>query len=127
MTQLSKKTFSFTLIFFLACILLGCSPEIRHINSDVCLIQHGNSAKNVMEILGPPNIRKQTETGELWTYYSAQKSPLKRTPGVNLMFGTVTYDVIHVTFANNIVTNCQYRYANEAEFKQAKLDSEKEE
>ena len=127
MTQLSKKIFSFTFIFSLAFILLGCSPEVRHINSDVCLIQHGNSTKNVMDILGPPNIKKQTETGELWTYYSARKSPLKRTPGINLIFGTVTYDVIHVTFANDIVTNCQYRYANEEEFKQAKLASEKKE
>ena len=80
-----------------------------------------------MDVLGPPNSKKQTEYGELWTYYTPQKSPLKRTPGVNLLFGTVSYDVVHVTFTSSVVSNCQYRHATEEEFKQSKIATTEEE
>lgn len=121
MTEISKKTCTFSLLCGLIFILFGCSAPVRHINSDVCLVQQGNSPKEVMAVLGPPNLKKQTAAGELWTYYSAKESPLKRTPGVNLLFGTVSYDVVHVSFVNNVVSNCQYRHATESEFEQSEI------
>lgn len=121
MTEISKKTCTLSLLCGLILMLFGCSAPVRHINSDVCLVQQGNSPKEVMDILGPPNMKKQTATGELWTYYAAKESPLKRTPGVNLLFGTVSYDVVHVSFVNNVVANCQYRHATEPEFEQAQI------
>lgn len=113
----------FAFICLISLPLSGCSGQVRHINSDVCLVKRGNSAKEVMDILGPPNSKTSTENGELWTYYTARKSPLKRTPGLNLLFGSVSYDIIHVTFADNTVANCQYRHANEEEFNKFKNDS----
>jgi hypothetical protein len=127
MIHFLKKTVYFALVFTLICVSFGCSSSIRHISSDVCLVKQGNSPKEVMDILGSPQVKTETDTGELWTYYTARKSPLKRTPGINLLFGTVTYDVIYVTFEDNIVANCQYRHANEQEFKQAKIVSTTEE
>ena len=121
MTEISKKTFYLALLSGLSLIIFGCSTSVRHLNSDVCLVQQGNSPKQVMDILGSPNLKKETQTGELWTYFSALESPLKRTPGVNLMFGSVSYDVVHVTFINNQVSDCQYRHATEQEFKQSEI------
>lgn len=121
MTQFSKKILTLSLFFCLASIISGCSSPVRHMSSDVCLVQQGNSPKDVVNILGPPMVKKQTATGELWTYYSAQKSPLKRTAGVNLMFGTISYDVVHVSFVNNLVSDCQYRHATEQEFEQSQI------
>jgi outer membrane protein assembly factor BamE (lipoprotein component of BamABCDE complex) len=127
MSFLSTKTVYFTAIYALTLFLFGCSSSVRHICSDVCLVKQGNTPKQVMDILGPPNMKTPTETGELWNYYTAQQSPLKRTPGVGMLFGTVTYDVIHITFTDNVVSNCQYRHANEQEFKQFKKDSKAKE
>ncbi len=121
MTKIFKKILTFSLFFCLASIIPGCSSPVRHMSSDACLVQQGNSPKDVMDILGRPRVKKQTATGELWTYYSAQKSPLKRTAGVNLLFGTVSYDVVHVSFVNNLVSDCQYRHATEQEFEQSEI------
>lgn len=122
MSFLSTKTVYFTAIYALTLVLFGCSGSVRHISSDVCLVKQGNSAKQVMDILGSPNMKTPTETGELWSYYTAQESPLKRTPGIGLVFGTTTYDVIHITFTEGVVSNCQYRHANAKEFEQFKKD-----
>ncbi len=122
-----KKTFCFSLVFTFIVAIFGCSSSVRHISSDVCLVKQGNSQKEVIDILGSPKVKTETPKGEMWTYYVAQKSPLKRTPGMNLLFGTVTYDVIYVTFQDNIVANCQYRHANEQEFKRAQIDPKAEE
>ncbi len=127
MNQFLKKIVHSLLIYSLALFLFGCGAPVRHMNSDVCLIKQGNSPKEVMTVLGVPNVKSETSTGELWTYYSAQKSALKRTPVMRMMFGTISYDVVYVTFANNMVSNCQYRYANVDEFKQSKIDLPKEE
>ncbi len=127
MIEISKKTCLLALLCTLTSLIFGCSSPVHHMSSNVCLVQQGNSPKEVMDVLGPPNVKKQIATGELWTYYTAQKSPLKRTPGVNLMFGTVTYDVVHITFVNSVVSDCQYRYATEEEFKQSNIAQTAEE
>ncbi len=127
MNHIFKKPLYFALIYLLTFALFGCSTPVRHMSSDVCLVKPGNSPKEVMDVLGPPNSKKPTNTGELWTYFTAQESPLKRTPGIGYVFGTTTYDVVHVTFANNTVANCQYRHANEEEFKQSEINTKKEE
>lgn len=127
MTHIFRKTLYLTLIYAIIFLVSGCGSSVRHISSDVCLVKQGNSTKEVMDVLGPPNMKTVTKTGELWTYYASQESPMKRTPGLGLMFGTVTYDVIHVTFTDGLVSNCQYRHANEKEFKQFKNNCQLEE
>lgn len=127
MSQLSRKTLYFSLIYLVTLVLFGCGSEVRHINSDVCLVKPGSTTKQVMDVLGPPNIKTTTEDGELWTYYTAKESPMKRTPGLGLIFGTTTYDVVHVTFTGDVVSNRQYRHANEKEFQKFKNDCQLEE
>lgn len=100
----------------------GCSKEpIRHLSSDSCLIAQGTTKQDVLTYMGTPNFKKETETGEIWTFVQEHKSPLKKTPILKWIFGTVSYDLVYISFSGDIVTNCQYRAASEEEYEQSNL------
>lgn len=108
----------------LALVLLvmsaGCSKEpIRHLSSDSCLIAQGTTKQDVLTFMGTPQFKKQTADNESWIFVQEHKSLLKKTPVLNWMFGSVSYDLVYITFSGDIVSNCQYRAVNEAEYKQA--------
>lgn len=104
--------------------LSGCSNKpIRHLSSDACLIAQGTTKKDVLTYMGAPSVKRQTDTGEQWVFIQEHKSALKKTPVLNWLFGTVTYDLVYITFSGDIVTNCQYRSATEEEFGQSSLSS----
>ncbi|MBU0680698.1 MAG: hypothetical protein KKD73_04670 [Proteobacteria bacterium] len=100
----------------------GCSKEpVRHLSSDSCLIAQGTTKQDVLTYMGTPKFKKVTEGGEIWTFVQEHLSLLKKTPVLNLMFGSASYELVYITFVGDIVTNCQYRAANEEEYKQSTL------
>lgn len=100
----------------------GCSKEpIRHLSSEACLITQGTTKNDVLTYMGTPQFKKQTETGEIWTFAQENKSLLKKTPVFKWVFGSVSYDLVYITFTGDIVTNCQYRAASEKEYEDPAL------
>lgn len=114
----------YTLRPLLCCLLLvmllflsGCSKEpIRHLSSDACLIAQGTTRNDVVTYMGTPRFKNTTESGETWIFVQEQKSLLKKTPVVNWVAGSITYDLVYITFTGDSVTNCQYRSVNEEEY-----------
>ncbi len=100
-------------------ILSGCffRGQVRHLTSDVCLINENLRKEEVLQLMGPPELRNLTPEGtELWVYYDARKSFLRKLPLVGPGLGYVRYDVVTVNFVEEIVQRCNYRFFSEEEF-----------
>lgn len=118
-----------TLRSLLCCLALlmvlfsaGCSKTpIRHLSSEACLITQGTTKTDVLTYMGTPQFKKKTDTGEMWTYVQENKSTLKKTPVLNWAFGSISYDLVYITFIGDTATNCQYRAATEKEYRASTL------
>ena len=118
---------SFFCCISLAIVLLasGCSKEpIRYLNSDACLIAQGTTKKDVLTFLGTPKFTRTTESSEIWTFVQEHKSLLKKTPLLSRVGGSISYDLVFITFSGDIVTNCQYRLVNEEEYQKSLFDQD---
>ncbi|HIJ79595.1 MAG: hypothetical protein OEY01_12585 [Desulfobulbaceae bacterium] len=97
----------------------GCYSHdlVRHLNSDICLITPQLTAKEVVSYLGVPDKKQTSADGEIWVYYDAQKSTLRKTPFIGNHLGYIDYDVVTIIFRGDQVHTCVYRSFNEDEFK----------
>ena len=112
------------LVLLLILFLAGCHRQpVRHLSSDACLLLPGNTTKQeVLSYLGTPDQRRMDpQQGEMWVYYEANKSFLRKTPLLGDNLGDEQYDVVVVTFQNDQVRTCVYRSFTEEQFKQADL------
>ncbi len=108
------------LTLLMVLFVAGCSKEpIRHLSSDACLIAQGTTKQDVITYMGTPRFKKETATGEVWIFVHENESALKKTPVPNWFFGTVSYDLVYITFSGDIATNCQYRAASEQEYRES--------
>ena len=96
----------------------GCSSQdtIRHLNSDICLITPKLTPKEVVSYLGVPDKKQTSANGEIWIYYDAKKSTLRKTPLIGDRLGHLDYDVVTILFTGDQVHSCIYRSFNEDEF-----------
>ena len=108
-------------VLLLSLLFAGCSggKPVRHLSSDAILLIPGKTVKKeVISYMGEPEERRKKENGEeVWIYYQARKSLMRKTPYVGERLGHEEYDVVNVTFSGETLTSCVYRLFGEEEFK----------
>lgn len=100
---------SFVLFLLTALALSGCYMKpVRHLASDVALIQVGKSTKEDVTIfLGEPDDVAQDKEGrELWHYRDKNTNLLQKTPMVGSTFGAPEYTHVVVAFSSGVATAC---------------------
>ena len=118
-----SKRYTFLVLLFLIffSVLSACSnKQVRYLASDVCMISPEKTTKQeVLGILGQPNEQYAEPTGEeVWVYYNAKTDLISETPYIGDKVGDEQFEMVKVTFVNNIVRSSVYRSLSEEEYKQ---------
>jgi len=108
----------FLILIFLACYLSGCyTTPVRHLASDIALLQVGKSSKeDVIVYLGEPD--EQVDLGEgtqKWLYREKKTRFFQKTPLVGSKFGSPEVNQVVVTLRNDVVSACDYSYSDEGD------------
>jgi hypothetical protein len=112
------------LLIVLVALLPGCYKQsIRHVASDISLLQSGSTTREeVLLYWGEPEQRRfDAENREVWIYYQVKKSFLRRTPIIGGSMGSEQYDLAIITFDGDVVRNCTYRSLTEREMKKFEM------
>lgn len=108
-------------------VIPGCAGKepVRHLTSDVCLINPGvNTKKDVAALMGQPDKRYiHPKKGETWIYYQVKKSFRRKLPYIGKSLGHEEYEVVTFTFSGDTVRTCLYRAFDEDEFKQSGIET----
>jgi hypothetical protein len=102
----------------------GCAKKnVRHLASDVSLITPEKTTKEqVLTYLGPPDEENEmADGGETWIYYDVKKTALHNTPYIGDKIGDKKYEMVKVTFGDEIVQTCIYRLLTDEEFSEGQL------
>jgi len=121
-----RKYALFFLLTTMAALIAACaSHEVRHLASDASLVAPGQtSQQQILGLLGPPDQKeKLAQGGELWRYYQANKSLLRKTPYIGDHLGYEKYDVLTITFRDQRVVECVYRQLDEEDFAKLGIDA----
>ena len=106
-------------ILFLALLLVGCSgTPTRHLVSDVCMIQAGQTSRaDVLKLMGDPDSKRMvTPEREEWVYYEESRALLQDTPLVGAAFDPDGYHMVVITLSGDIVSRCHYSGYEDDEF-----------
>ena len=104
--------------------MAGCAKKnVRHLASDVCLITPQKTTKEqVLTYLGQPDEQNEmADGGETWIYYNVKKTALRDTPYIGNKIGDKKYEMVKLTFGDEIVQTCIYRLLTDGEFSEGKL------
>ena len=104
--------------------MAGCAKKnVRHLASDVSLITPEKTTKGqVLTYLGQPDEQNEMADGsETWIYYDVKKDALHGTPYIGDKIGDKKYEMVKVTFGDEIVQTCIYRLLTDEEFSEGKL------
>jgi len=96
--------------------LFGCyTKPVRHLVSDVALLNVGKSTRqDVLVFLGEPDEQQVIGNGvEQWTYEDEDKTFLEKFPYVGKHFGSPEYNPAVATLTNGIVTDCTFLSTDE--------------
>ena len=120
---MASKINSFLLLFLALSIFSGCyTKPVRHLASDIALLQVGKSTReDVVVFLGEPD--EQQELGEgvqKWLYREKNMSLLQKTPLVGSRIGAPEFNQVVVTLRNGVVSACDYSYSDEDDMDWAK-------
>lgn len=111
-----KKRYIIGTVFLM---LLGCATKepVRHLSSDVCLVMPESTSKaEVLSFLGEPNLREPKGNGdETWIYYKKNETLLRKIPGVGKELGSLSYEIVTVSFVGEQVRTCVYRQLGKEE------------
>ena len=113
------RSLSIVSLLFLALFVAGCSgTPTRHLVSDVCMIQAGQSTReDVVVLMGEPDSKRMvTAETEEWTYYEEDRSMLQDTPLVGGAFNADGYNMVVITLSGDMVATCNYRGYDDDEF-----------
>jgi hypothetical protein len=113
----SRKT-SFFILVFLCCLIEGCySTPVRHLSSDIALLQVGKSTKqDVIIYLGEPDDQIEEADGiQKFLYREKNNSFFRNTPLIGKKLGTSEVDQVVVTMKNGVVTACEYSYITDGD------------
>jgi hypothetical protein len=111
------------LFLFLAFCLSGCySKPVRHLASDIALLQVDKSTReDVVIFLGDPDEQQVLGEGvEKWLYKEKNVSLLQKTPLLGSKLGSPEFNQVVVTLRDGVVISCDYSYANEGDMGWAK-------
>ncbi len=112
----------FVILPLIIFVLTGCfrHEPVRHLAAEAALITpHQTTKQEVLSYLGEPEERQSvSENREVWIYYQADKSLLRKTPLVGNKMGNLEYDVLNVSFTGDVADNCVYRRLDEETFRQ---------
>ncbi len=120
---MASKMYSYLTILLAVCILGGCyTTPVRHLASDVALLQVGTSTKeDVIIYLGEADEQQDMGDGvQKWLYKEKNVSLLQRTPLVGSKLGSPEYNRVVVTLKNGIVSACDYGHSDEDDMDWAK-------
>jgi len=109
-----------------AAMLGGCFSRhpVRHLASDIGLVNRGASVEEVQAILGPPDHQKKEANVDVWIYVESRKSFLRKTPYLGDRLGSERFEVATVSFRNGLVVDTSYRALSEEEFSRLGLPRE---
>ena len=99
---------------------VGCARyPVRHLASDASLIVPGHTTKkDVVSYMGPPDKKvDEQEQKEVWYYYEAKKSLLRKTPYIGNRLGQEEYDIVIISYSGDVVDTCTFRLMDEEGFK----------
>lgn len=109
----------FALLFALL-LLGGChTTQVRHLASDASLVKPGQTTvQEVRKYLGEPDGQREVSPGITeFVYYQDRPGLFGTAPVLGSMTGPTGYEMIVITIANNVVTNCDFRSFNESDRK----------
>ncbi len=113
------RLFSGFIVLILLLISVGCaSTPTRHLASDVILIQPGVSTRaEVLIYLGEPDGTRTISPGvDEFVYHEKRKSRLSRIPMLGSFIDDKGYEMVIITFADDIVNELQFRTFNRADY-----------
>lgn len=95
---------------------------VRHLASDIALLQVGTSTRqDVVIFLGEPDEQQAMGEGvEKWLYREKNTSLLQKTPLLGKRLGSPTFNQVVVTLKDGVVAACEYSYADEDDMDWAK-------
>lgn len=117
------KINSFLLLFLALSALGGCyTKPVRHLASDIALVQVGKSTpQDVVVFLGEPDEQQDLDDGvQKWLYREKNVGLLQKTPLVGSKFGSPIYNQVVVTIKNGVVSACDFSHSDESEMDWAK-------
>lgn len=103
------------LCLFLLSATAGCyNTPVRHLSSDVALIDVGTSSRSdVLVYLGEPDDQViQGDGVERWLYNDTRKTFIEGAPVVGKYLGTPEEIQVIVTLQNNVVQDCTFTSAD---------------
>lgn len=106
-------------------VFQGCAGQpVRHLASDASLVVPGSSTRQeVQQLLGPPDQQEgNVEQGEIWQYRQVNKSLLRKAPYVGNALGNQNYDVLTITFQNDIVKASVFRNFDDEKLSGLEID-----
>jgi len=122
---------SYRLVLHAALILLllggltACASrgyQARHLAADLSLLAPAADEREVLAIMGPPDLRRSlAEGGEEWLYLEARQSRMRRSRVVGGWLGHEDYHLAVITLRDGRMTNSTYRALTEAEFRKFDL------
>ncbi len=109
------------IICLLFCLIsvTGCyNKTVRHLASEVILIEPKSSSKNdVLTCLGEPDTWRMLANGnEEWLYIEKIQSDFQRTPLVGRFLDDEAVDSVRVVFVDDIVQSCAFKRFTRDEF-----------
>ena len=113
----------FLLPLLLSIGLVGCYMKpVRHLASDVALVQVGKSTKEDVTIyLGEADdIAQDKEGRELWHYRDLNTNLLQKAPLVGKSFGSPEIVHVVVTFTGGLVSSCDFSLSDADDLSWAK-------
>lgn len=114
---------SLVVSLLLALAVSGCYMKpVRHLASDVALVQVGKSTKEDVTIfLGEPDDIAQDQEGrELWHYRDKNTNLLQKTPMVGSRFGSPEIIHVVVSFTGGVVSSCDFSLSDADDMSWAK-------
>lgn len=115
-----RQALSLGLIILLLLATAACASRtqpVRHLAADVSMIAQGDSERNVMAMIGPPDIRRAlTDGGEEWLYLEHRQSRLRQTRVLGNWMGHEDYHLAVITLHNGQVSQVIYRALTAEEF-----------
>jgi hypothetical protein len=120
---MASKRNCFFLLFLALSTFTGCyNKPVRHLASDIALLQVGKSTReDVIVFLGEPD--EQQELGEgvqKWLYRDKNVSLLQKTPLLGSKIGAPEFNQAVITLSNGVVSACEYSYSDEDDMDWAK-------
>ncbi|ADH86955.1 hypothetical protein [Desulfurivibrio alkaliphilus] len=128
MPAVYRRTLTLGLIMLILLTVAACAGrthQVRHLASDVGMLERGDHQEEVLAMMGPPDQRRTlADGGAQLIYLEHRKSRMKR----SLLFRWLGHEDFHlavVTLHDGRVSNLVYRLLSPEEFRNYRTDLSK--